>query len=598
MNARFSRRRALAITGSSAAAATLLAACGGNESEPQEVSGLITDIRDTSSEARRGGIYKDSRTNDINSWDPFLLASPWNTTISALFQRLTIIKAGHLGPSGGEVEGNAAESWEFSPDRLTLTWRMRPNLNFHNIAPVNGRAVDVQDVMFSWNRFLSIGTSRSDYANNLNPRAPITSVAAADARTIVMKLAYPMATLPALFAYEYGGHFHILPKELDSGGFDLRNQPIGSGPWAFVEHRPSAGFTFKRHENYFEKDRPYLDRVEVAIIPEYAAGLAQFKSGALYRFNVRPEDILVTKQDVPDLSLYRADVSADSGGISFGWRPVASNVFRDVRMRQALSLSMDRDLFIEVNYNVSKFEQAGLPIETRWNTALPAHFYEGWWLDPRGKEFGENARYFVRDIAEAKKLMSAAGYANGVEVVATSAPDNYGQAYAKSAEIVQGFAADAGFRFRSNIVIYNTEFQPRYRDARGDFEGINYKPILGGDTDAIEHLISVYSKTAGPTFTGLDVNGAGDYSGDPYIEDQLFEARGETDVNRRKAIVANVQRHLAKQQYLLRHPGGASGLELAWPAVRNRLTYRAPQVSFRGPHYYEWLDETKPPLKA
>jgi ABC-type transport system substrate-binding protein len=194
--------------------------------------------------------------------------------------------------------------------------------------------------------------------------------------------------------------------------------------------------------------------------------------------------------------------------------------------------------------------------------------------------------------------MSAAGYASGVEVPATSAPDNYGQAYAKDIEVIQGFASEAGFRFATNIVIYNTEFQPKYRDARGDFEGIAYKPILGGDTDAVEHLLALFSATAGPTFTGLDVNGKGDYSGDPYVEDQLFRARGEVDSEKRKSIVQDVQRHLGKQQYMVRHPGGASGLDLTWPAVKNRLAYRAPQVSFRGPHFYEWLDQTLPPFKT
>src|SRR5262249_42830504 len=122
-----------------------------------------------------------------------------------------------------------------------------------------------------------------------------------------------------------------------------------------------------------------------------------------------------------------------------------------------------------------------------------------------------------------------------------------------------------------------------------------YKPILGGDTDAIEHLFAVFSKKSSNAFTGLDANGVGDYSGDPYIEDLVTKARSEPDTERRRSLAYDLQRHIGKQQYIVRWPGGASGLELIWPVVRNHLTYRGLNPSYRGPHFYEWLDETKAP---
>ena len=67
--------------------------------------------------------------------------------------------------------------------------------------------------------------------------------------------------------------------------------------------------------------------------------------------------------------------------------------------------------FIDALYNVSRFKADGLPVETAWHTCLNQSF-RGFWLDPKSKEFGPNAKYFQHDLAEAKKLLSAAGYAS------------------------------------------------------------------------------------------------------------------------------------------------------------------------------------------
>jgi ABC-type transport system substrate-binding protein len=260
-------------------------------------------------------------------------------------------------------------------------------------------------------------------------------------------------------------------------------------------------------------------------------------------------------------------------------------------------MAIDRDLFIDVDYNVANYEAAGIPVQTTWNTALLSNFFTGWWLDPKGKDFGPNAAYFEHNIAEAKKLMAAAGYANGVDVIRTSAPDNYGAKASKDMEVITGMASEIGFRYTDNIVGYNTGYQPQYRDASGNFDGETHRSVLGGNTDAVEHLLAAYSPAGGSTFVGLDVNGKGDFSGDPYVTKALSDARAEVDVNKRKATVHELQRYLAKQQYLLRYPGGATGLAIDWPGVRNIRVYRGPAFSFFGPGHYVWLDDTLPPFK-
>ena len=128
---------------------------------------------------------------------------------------------------------------------------------------------------------------------------------------------------------------------------------------------------------------------------------------------------------------------------------------------------MDRDLIIEVARNVSKFTSEGLPVETRWNSNLQCTF-DGWWLDPQSKDFGPNAKYFVRNVPEAKRLMAAAGYASGVDIISSHITTNeYGTDFPKMVEVVEGMMAEGGFRFKKNIVNYASEFIPRYREAPG-----------------------------------------------------------------------------------------------------------------------------------
>ena len=80
-------------------------------------------------------------------------------------------------------------------------------------------------------------------------------------------------------------------------------------------------------------------------------------------------------------------------------------------------MAYDRDLWIDAVYDTKALQDAGVPIVRRWNTSLTALDSDaagGWWLDPQGKDFGDNAKYYQHNIAEAKKLMSAAGFANGL----------------------------------------------------------------------------------------------------------------------------------------------------------------------------------------
>ncbi|HLF76806.1 MAG TPA: ABC transporter substrate-binding protein [Dehalococcoidia bacterium] len=596
---RLSRRRGLALAGSGAAAA-LLAACGGggdSGSKANDRNSLVTKIEDTTKQATPGGALKRYVTVDPPNIDPYNGPGTASNFVELIYSRPAQIRPGNLQGSAGEVIPELVESWEWSPDLLQLTMKLRQNVKFQNLPPVSGRTIDIDDVRYSWKRFSETGAIRSSIVNALNPASPITSVTFPDDRTFVFKLKEPIVFMLDMLTQRQ--LLNIIPKE-GEGRVDLAKNPIGSGPYYLASHQASSRLEFKKHDGYWNTSTgPFIDSFEYPVVPEYAAGLAQFKAGNIHTFNVRGDDVFATKGDVPQLALYQDPVPTMSLRTAFGYAPqgATKSPFLDERVRQAYSMALDRDLFIDVVYNTTKFKQQGLPVETRWNTGLPATVFEGWWLDPKGKDFGPNAKYFEHNPAEAKKLLASAGFADGLSFQSYVTKTGLGDDLPKWASVLEGMAADAGFKANDVFVDYITEFIPNYRDSEGKFTGISYKSgPLPVAFDPVAYLQFDYYSKVGVSWYGYDVKGVGDRSGDPYVDGLLVKGQGEVDNAKRRAIVHDLQRYLGKSQYGIRFPGSSTSFSLLWPAVKNYNAFRSPAQT-RVSHLTWWLDRSLPPFK-
>ena len=589
--ARQSRRRTLAL-GGAATALAFLASCGGDDAGGQgKNSGFVTQPVDTSKQARRGGVMLSSRDREVDTSDPYFRSRTQPGT-ALTYSRLFRQKPGYLARPPAEFIGDLADSWEFSGDRRQLTIKLKPNARWHNKAPINGRPLDAQDVVYSWDRFSKVGVNRALLANSVSPVAPIDSITAVDSRTILLKIAKPTAALLPLLSGSISGYFWLLPRESESQ-YDLRRATIGSGPWLVHDYQTSIHLIFKRHEGWHGPDNVYFDEVKQPIISEYSAGLAQFRAGAMYNFGVRPTDVLQTKRDVPALNLFLLEPVASADMAFFGWNPGygAGTPFRDKRLRQAFSLSLERDLWIDTFYNVEKLRAEGLPVETAWNTVLTT-VWSGWWLDPKGKEFGPNAKYFQFDLPEAKKLVSAAGFPNGVDVKAQYiTTGEYGPEFNNQVETILNFARGAGFNMKAVPVGFNTDW-PKISDSAGDFEGISFRSAGATPPDGAESVYAVLHPEGGSYYTGLFSPDSSYQKGDPRLNDLLERTRTEYDEKKRVSIIHEVQRLAAESQYVVRVPGSANSLSLSWPALQNEQVFQG-ELS----HVGLWADLTKPPHK-
>ncbi len=151
----------------------------------------------------------------------------------------------------------------------------------------------------------------------------------------------------------------MLPKEAaNTAVFDLRSDMIGTGPFILTKYTPSVGYSFKRNPAFYDPDFALVDQIDLPIVTEYATALAQFKAGNIYSMGsggntpkVKPEDILPTKRDEPRLAIFPGDLSGGGPRMGFGYLP--GSPFLDERVRQAFSMSVDRDLYLDTFQNVS-----------------------------------------------------------------------------------------------------------------------------------------------------------------------------------------------------------------------------------------------------
>ena len=601
---RLSRRRALAATGAAGTAAAILAACGGGDDGGRsEKSSAVTEPVDTTKQAKRSGVMKDRTFADPPSLDVFTANNPWNSVGPMVYSTLVQIKPGYLKPPQNDIGADLAESWEWAPDGLSIVLKLRQGVKWHNKPPVNARAFDMDDVLFSWERFTTRSSSRSGIANSANPQAPVLSLTATDPRTLVIKLKEPLVYALALFSSNSSGQVNIVPKETDTS-LDIRNDMIGTGPFVLTSYTPSAGFVLKRDPNHWDKDAALVEQIDLPIVPEYTSALAQLKAGNIYSMGsyrstpqVTPEDILPVKQEAPQVQVYQGDIDENrnfgSRVMSFGWLPEGRSPFVDERVRQAVSLGYDRDLYQNVVLNVTRFESEGMPVIRRWNTHLAATS-EGWWLDPQGKDFGPNAKFFKHDVAEAKRLLSAAGFPNGFETVSSYVTSGE-LPTAKHAEIIDGFMTEIGLKSRVNGLDYATQYIRQYRDGNGQYEGWAYMSTAGAPTggDAVGALANQFwSRGGAPSFHGFSISGKNDKSGDPQVDAMIEKARVELDTEKRRALVFDIQRYLAKPVYSLLPPGPGTGFTVAWPCIGNFRVYQMARLN-----HALWVDDTKPPFK-
>ncbi len=478
-----------------------------------------------------------------------------------------------------------------------MTFKLRPGLKWDSRSPTNGRVIDSQDVVFSWNKFAKLNAASADLSF-------VETVTTPDNNTVVFKMKQPDSSAAQLFTS--ASHFFVVPRESD-GGFDPKGTVRGHGPWVIEDYKPSALFVFKKNTDYYVKDRPFFDKLEAPIVTEYATRLAQFKAGNIWTdvLGLLQTDTIQTRKDVPNTLMIQDDTFATgvSSFLSFGYE--GDSIFKDQRLRQAMSMMIDRDAFLDVIANRADFLKAGYDFPVAYHTIVGAG-WTGYWLDPKDSKTFPEGKLLQLNMAEAKKLMTAAGFANGMTFdMFYNGDANYGATYSKIAELYIGMFQEAGAKAVAKTSPYQTYYDTYYLGYQAanfstgrskGFNGVIYGAEKSYPTVAAQMYATMNSK--GALFHGMTPDGKSAQNGDAKVDDLTNKMRLEFDLQKRQDLTHQLIRYMTDQSYNIPRPGTSKNYHLYWPTIQNLGVHR----TYPGGNAVTettlnwWYDETKPPI--
>jgi peptide/nickel transport system substrate-binding protein len=435
---------------------------------------------------RRGGTLRVSVDQAVSVLNPLLArVNPEYLVAELLYSGLTRLNVDM------SAAPDLAESWSSSPDLLEWTFVLRKALKFHDGSPC--AAVDV---VATFEAILDPKTA-SPARQNVGPIAKLT---AKDDTTVVINLSVPFADLPVTLAYT---NAKIVPAAVAKGGLDrLSRQAIGTGPFTLVSFEPERLVVVARNASYYDPQRPYLDKVEVVVYPDTTAEGSALIAG--------DTDLMISAQPTEFARFTSASgvkaLRTPSGQFCNVNLGCEQKPFNDIRVRQALALSVDRKAMVD-------FVTEGLGTPGNDTPLNPAYRF---YADLPAKR---------PDLAKAKTLLADAGHPNGLEatLIASDRPSTRTQL----AVALREMAKPAGFTINVQTMPHATYLDQVWK--KGNFYVGFYN--MQATADAIFSLL--YTSNAAWNETRWN-NAA--------FDQLVTEARSAIDETKRRTLYAEAQK--------------------------------------------------------
>jgi peptide/nickel transport system substrate-binding protein len=377
---RVSRRRFLGYVAAGAGAAGLALACR-REGAPE-----ATPAPAAAPGRGQGGTLVLHTDGDPPSFDYY---KTWgfrtNQIAGFAYPRLVKFKTGPgIDPLSYEAVPDLAITMPEQPDAVTYIFKLRP-ARWEDKPPLNGRPLTAEDVVKNFELFKAQHPQRATATDMLRVEAVASD-------TVRFVLSQPFAGFMATLARN--ATLNIMPYEL-LGSEQLQKDMWSAGRFVLRSYQVGSEVVLDYNPNYYEEGLPRPARLIFRIIPDVATTQSLLRTRQMdaltHAIMVSAADAATLKRDLPTASFTRFFRQVNDW-LGFDLREAP---FRDKRVRQAISMAVNRD------------QLASLGGEGRWT--LPYGVLPQWYFDPAKNEF-PNARYYQYNPQEARALLRAAGY--------------------------------------------------------------------------------------------------------------------------------------------------------------------------------------------
>ncbi len=455
--------------------------------------------------------------------DPHFLFATTNTAVSRHLFDALVDRDENLQPRPG-----LAESWRLV-DPLTWEFKLRPGVRFHDGSPLTA-----DDVVFSISRIPAI-------PNNPNPYTPLTrsidTAEAVEPLLLRIRTKFPDAILPNQLA----GVFvvsRVAARDAQPADFRSGKAAIGTGPYRFVAWKPGDRLELARNEAYWGGAQPW-EKVTLRVIANDAARTVSLLSGEIDVVgNLNPAHAETLARD-PAVTLFKRpsdrvvylilDVARETTPMATdrAGQVLARNPLKDLRVRQAISMAINRDAIAE---------------RVMDGFAVPAHQ-----LVPEGiTGYDAAIPRQVHDVAAARRLLAEAGYPDGFGLTLNGPNDRYLND-AKTLEAMGQMLSRIGLQVKVASEPWNVYF-PKAR-VTANLEGLPYSAMLVGwghsvgDTSGLLTTV-LHSFDTQRRFGSGNRSGHRDAEFDRAIQEAVAEMEPAARRRKLEAVMATATRDL------------------------------------------------------
>ncbi len=389
--------------------------------------------------------------------------------------------------SDWQIVPRLATDWKLSDDGMEITFNLRDDVKFHN-----GRQMNAEDVVFSFNRLKDAESPRArDYEN-----IKVEAVGDYSVKFTTEKLD---VELLKNFAYPWAA---VVPQEAVE---NLKTQPVGTGAFTLKEWIPQQHLTLKRNDDYYG-NKAKLETIELIILPDATSMMASFQTGNLDIIPLNGDQVTIVEGNQD----YKV-ISEPMNAVQIMSLNTNNKILSDERVRRAMAMAIKKD-------DVIAAAMFG------YGDAIGSH------LPPTSPDYYDANSIIEYNPEKAKELLKEAGYENGFDIK-MALPKNY-QLHVDAGQVIADQLSKIGINVKIDIIEWGTWLSEVYGAK-------NFETTVVGHTGRLDSY----------AFLSRYKSDSNDYislrSGE--VDELLDRSRQELDEGKRKEIYKEIQIILANK---------------------------------------------------